>query len=173
MLPVEEVRSKKRRVESEQMQLETEETIDPEAFREFEEKMKCRGMGKTHGAWKLLFDEVVIERLKERHSTEWMRVMCQRGLSPTGVEKEEEQEPEEGDGERIGGSGSVEPDEGRALKNPTLPYVPTARERREHHVTHYLHRTWCEVCMAGRAVAGKHSRGRDEVDPNAGKLDVD
>ena len=99
--------------------------------------------------------------------------MRQRGLSPTGVEKEEEQEPEEGDGERIGGSGSVEPDEGRAMKIPTLPYVPTARERREHNVTHYPHRTWCEVCMAGRAVAGKHSRGRDEVDPNAGELHFD
>ena len=55
-----------------------------------------------------------------------------------------------------------EPVDGRSVRVPTLPYVPTEKERREHNVTHYHHRTWCEVCMAGRAVAGAHRRNADD-----------
>lgn len=69
--------------------------------------------------------------------------------------------------------GHVEADEGRPIKVPTVPYVPTERERRDHAVTHCPHRTWCEVCMAGRAVAGAHGRSKDEVDPNAGEFHFD
>ena len=63
--------------------------------------------------------------------------------------------------------------EGRPVRVPTLPYVPTEQERREHNVTHYPHRTWCECCMAGRAIAGAHAKSKDEIDPRAGELHFD
>ena len=56
MFPAEEVRSKKRRVESREEKLETEETIDPEAYKEFEQRMRDGGITKSSGPWKLLFD---------------------------------------------------------------------------------------------------------------------
>ena len=76
-----------------------------------------------------------------------------------------------------GASGVIEPDdeptEGRKVRVPTLPYVPTEKERRDHNVTHYPHRTWCEICMAGRAVAGAHRRNDEESDPSAGEFHFD
>ena len=59
------------------------------------------------------------------------------------------------------------------MRFPTLPYVPTEKERREHNVTHYPHRTWCECCVSGRSIAGAHGRSRDEADPSAGEFHFD
>ena len=53
--------SKKRRVESESEELETEETIDPEAYQQFKERMASNGVTKESGAWPLLFEEEVVE----------------------------------------------------------------------------------------------------------------
>ena len=80
-------------------------------------------------------------------------------------------------GAATGSRGVVVPDgestEGRGVRTTTLPYVLTGKERREHNVTHYPHRTWCETCMSGRAVACAHSRNKDESDPFAGEFHLD
>ena len=165
---MEEVGSKKRRIDGEN-ELETEDSIDPEVLKGFEEKMRGEGIQRPSSVWNLLFDELVVERLKDRDVSAWMRLMRGR--------QQERQSREDGDGAdnhgASAGVGSVEPDEGRPVRIPTVPYVPTERERREHNATHYPHRTWCECCMAGRAIAGKHERSRDEADPNAGELHFD
>ena len=128
VFPVEEGRSKKRRVESEEdEELETEETIDPTAFKEFEERMKENGIERSNGAWDLLFDEEVVARLKERNPSAWMRIMRQRSQDAQGRSTGAEDDQEV---RGPGASGEVEPDEGRAVKIPIFPYVPTVCERR-------------------------------------------
>ena len=86
-------------------------------------------------------------------------------VGPSGVDSGQQAEEEPIEGESAG--------EGRPMRGPTHPYVPTEKERREHNLTHYPHRTWCECCMAGRAIAGAHARSREESDPNAGELHFD
>ena len=171
------MRSKKRRVESEIEELETEDTIDSQAYEEFVKRMQDHRIEKDSGAWKLLFDEVAVERLKEKNPSAWMRLMRARRLESEGARSGEQgHEPEEEaaeDGRGNGGAGYVEAEEGRTVRSPTVPYVPNARERREHNVTHYPHRTWCDVCMRGRGIAGKHATGRDETDPSAGEFHFD
>ena len=91
-------------------------------------------------------------------------------------EGEEEPADDVGYGESAGGRGQVEseePEKGRRMRGPTTPYVPTEHERREHNLTHYPHRTWCECCMVGRAVAGRHVSSKDESDPRAGEFHFD
>ena len=171
------MRSKKRRVESESEELETEATIDSQAYDEFVKRMSDHRIERDSSSWKLLFDEVVVERLKARNPTAWMRLMRARRLESEGARGEDqghgEKEEAADDGQGEGGEGYVEADEGRNVRIPTVPYVPTARERREHNVTHYPHRTWCDVCMRGRGIAGKHVSGRDETDPRAGEFHFD
>ena len=104
-------------------------------------------------AWPLLMREVLVRRWRERQG---------QGQ----VEEEAELESTEVVGED--GTG-----EGRRVRGPTQPYTPTEKERREHNLTHYPHRTWCECCMVGRAIAGAHARSRDEADPHAGEFHFD
>ena len=169
VFPAEEVRSKKRRVSSSESELETEETMDPEAYGDFVRRMQRNGIEKDTSSWKLLFDEEAVARLKDRSPSEWMRLMRGRrmeseGRQPAGDREEKGAEEHE----QRGGMGHVEEDEGRAVRVPVTPYVPTEKERREHNVTHYPHRTWCDTCMRGRGIAGKHVSSREESDPNAG-----
>ena len=73
-----------------------------------------------------------------------------------------------------GPAGGDEPDEvGRLVRGPSVPYTPTDKERREHNRTHYPHRAWCEICMGGRAAAGRHRNCPDEVDVRAGEFHFD
>ena len=174
VFPAEEVRSKKRRVTSSESELETEATMDPEAYGDFVRRMQDNGIDRDTGAWKLLFDEEAVARLKERNPSEWMRLMRGRRMESEGRQPAEDSE-ETGAEEFAsrGGIGHVEEDEGRAVRVPVTPYVPTEKERREHNVTHYPHRTWCDTCMRGRGIAGKHVSSRDESDPNAGEFHFD
>ena len=118
--------------------------------------------------WKMLFDEFVMTRLQERDPFALVRELRRRGLAPL---------TEEELGAATGGRGVVVPDgestEGREVRIPTLSYVLTEKERREHNVTHNPHRTWCQTCMSGIAVAGAHSRNKDESDPLAGEFHFD
>ena len=121
----------------------------------------------------MLFEELVVEQLKEKDPLAWARLMRKKGLDArVNGEESRGQEEDEVTGSN-GAAGSVEPDEGRPIRVPSAPYVPTARERREHNGTHYPHRTWSECCMAGRAIAGAHGRSQDEINPNAGELHFD
>ena len=149
--------------------LETEATVDPAALEEFAKKNPQVERGST--TWKLIFDEFVMERLRDRDMDGYMRQLRLRGLSAPMEEEQDESAPVPGSG----GRGVVEEDEaeGRGVKTPTSPYVPTAKERKEHNATHYPHRSWCEICMSGRAIAGKHVKSADEVDPRAGELHFD
>ena len=115
--------------------------------------------------WKKFFDELVMMRLQERDPPASVRELRRRGLESLTEEEMSAAAP-------TGGRGDVVPDgestDRRGVRVPTLPYIPTEKERREHNVTHYPHRTWCKACMSGRAVAGAHSRNKDESDPPAG-----
>ena len=161
------VESKKRRVEAAETELETEESIDPDAYKIFTENLENRGISKDSAVWKMLFDEIAMDRLRERDPTSWMREVRRRELAQADRERAE---AGDGGGELGGEDGTGE---GRPVRGPTQPYVPTEKERQEHNRTHYPHRTWCECCMAGRAVAGAHARSRDESDPNAGEFHFD
>ena len=145
-----------------------QETVDQEAMREFMRKHEESGVVRGPEVWKMFFDEFVTDRLQERDPPAFVRELCRRGLAPL---------TEEELGAATGGREVVVPDgestEGRGVRTPTLPYVPTEKERREHNVTHYPHRTWCETCMSGRAVAGAHSRNKDESNPLAGEFHFD
>ena len=114
-------------------------------------------MTKESGEWLLLFEEEVVERLRKRNPQAWMRLMreTERKRQEASADEGRGAAAEEPDDDRGGHQYyvHVEADEGRPIKVPTVPYVPTDRERRDHAVTHYPHRTWCAVCMAGRAVA--------------------
>ena len=108
------------------------------------------------------------ERLIRLEYIDWAKRLMNDG--------EEEPADDVGYGESTGGRGQVEseePEEGRRMRGPTTQYVPTENERREHNLTHYPHRTWCECCMAGRAVAGRHVASKDETDPRAGEFHFD
>ena len=48
------------------LEIETEETVDPEVMREFIEKQSKANVERGSAVWRLLFDEVVMERLKDR-----------------------------------------------------------------------------------------------------------
>ena len=70
VFPAEEVRSKKRRVTSSEGELETEATMDPAAYGDFVRRMQDNGIERDTCAWKLLFDEEAVARLKERNPSE-------------------------------------------------------------------------------------------------------
>ena len=127
---------------------------------------------KEGGAWKLLFDEFVVDRLKQNSPMGWAREMRRRNIEPVNSEEEvQADEDDAGSAERRDEEDVGTEDvgtEGRRVRHPTVPYVPTAKERREHNITHYPHRTWCECCMAGRAIAGAHGKSKDEANPLAG-----
>ena len=55
-----------------------------------------------------------------------------------------------------------EDEEGRTARAKAMPYVPSDKERREHNATHYLFQSWCEHCVAGRAIAGPHLHGGEK-----------
>ena len=42
------------------------------------------------------------------------------------------------------------------------PGRPTAKEQREHNVTHYPFRSWCRHCLRGRGVSRPHTKRSDE-----------
>ena len=138
-------------------------------------------MTRQSAAWSFLFDELVMDRLRQRRSLGWMREMRRRNLvsedMPAGENEAEDVEPDEAEdvepdvGSATAGVGDEE--EGRAMKGPTTPYVPTEKERKEHNLTHYPHRSWCEICMGGRAIAGRHSPCPDEGDSRAGEFHFD
>ena len=155
-------------------EIETEETLDPEVMRGFVERNASIERGSM--TWKILFDELVMDRLKGVDMRDWMRESRKRELEAAKRMEDAglaagEQAANPGVRAEIEHDG--EPVDGRSVRVPTLPYVPTEKERREHNVTHYPHRTWCEVCMAGRAIAGAHRRCAEEVDPRAGELHFD
>ena len=156
----------KRGAEREVVELETEDSIDPEARRIFEERVAAHGIERGSDSWKALFDELVVDRLREKSADGWMREMRRRGLD---VPRSAEAEPET-QGAQEGEDGL---EEGRRMRGPSTPYVPIDKERREHNLTHYPHRTWCEICMRGRGVAGRHSPCSDEVDNSAGEFHFD
>ena len=87
--------SKKQRVSEPESELETEESLDLEVFEKFQEKMESRQIARGSVPWKLLFDEVVTDRLREEDPSSCMREMRRRKLAPPT---------------RVGASGSVEPD---------------------------------------------------------------
>ena len=168
------VEAKRRRVEEEEQVLETEDTIDPEAMREFEKRMADHNVDKEGGAWKLLFDEFVVDRLKEKSPMGWAREMRRRNIEVGPINREEEDQADEDEVDRGDVEGGEDVGtEGRRVRYPTVPYVPTAKERREHSITHYPHRTWCECCMAGRAISGAHRKSKDEANPLAGEFHFD
>ena len=98
VFPAEEVRSTKRRVASNEGELEIEETMDPEAYKEFEQIMRDNGIKRNRGPWKLLFDEVAVACLKERNPGEWMRLMRTRRLETEGRHQAEDHADEENTG---------------------------------------------------------------------------
>ena len=72
------------------------------------------------------------------------------------------------------GCGFMEPEEeGRPARAPNPPYVPTAKERREHSATHYPPRSWCKFCVEGRGVASSHHRCDEERVGDIGELHFD
>ena len=72
------------------------------------------------------------------------------------------------------GRGVVEPsEEGREVRVPRAPYVPTAKERCEHDATHYPLRSWCPHCVRGRGIAGPHLRQEDDRVGDVGELHFD
>ena len=157
-----------RRVE---LEIETEETVDPEVMREFIEKQNKANVERRQAVWRLLFDEVVMERLRNRDVDSWRRERRRRDMEVDASVGPLRMDTAAGE------SGVIEPDdestEGMKVRVPTVPYVPTENERRVHNVTHYPHRTWCEVCMAGRTVAGAYRRSDEESDPSAGEFQFD
>ena len=73
-----------------------------------------------------------------------------------------------------GRAGVVVPEEeGRSIRTPAPPYVPSVKERREHNVTHYPPRSWCRHCVAGRGLASPHCRGDSDEPGNVGELHFD
>ena len=77
VLPVE---VKRRRVDSEEGVLEIEDAIGPEVLRAFVQEMAEKGADRRSDAWKLLFDEFALDRLKASSPTGWLREM-RRGRS--------------------------------------------------------------------------------------------
>ena len=59
-------------------------------------------------------------------------------------------------------TGHVREDEGRQVRTATPVAAPTAQERREHEVTHYPFRFWCNCCVEARAIAEGHRRSEKE-----------
>ena len=93
----------------------------------------------------MIFDECVMARLQERDTSAYVRELRRRGLEPLSAAELEA---------ATGGRGVVVPDgestEGRGVRIPTLPYVPTEKERREHNAIHYPHRIRVRyACLAG------------------------
>ena len=73
-----------------------------------------------------------------------------------------------------GGRGVVEPDvEGRPVRTATPPYVPSAKERRDHDATHYPPGSWCRYCVEGRGIASPHGRNAEEKIGDVGELHLD
>ncbi len=67
---------------------------------------------------------------------------------PEGVERVGEEDEEEDEKER----------ETRPMRSRVPPKGPSEEERRQHRVTHYPFRSWCPVCVAGRAKNYPHRR---------------
>ena len=138
-----------------EVELENERTIDSEVLRVFEETMASRDPPIVRGesSWNAVFDEFVLERLREKSHSSWVRQMRIRGIRLPGESYPDMDEEDEEAGDNVGmqgPAGGEEPDEeGRPVRGPSVPYTPTDKERREHCRTHYPHRAWCEICMGG------------------------
>ena len=81
------------------------------------------------------------------------------------VNEGEEKEPEgdkgiENDGEEDGID--EEGEEARTSKGLSLPCRPTPEEVEAHMRTHLPLRSWCEICVRGRAEDAAHSQGKGE-----------
>ena len=103
--------------------------------------------------------------MHEQHPCQLLDYLTTHHLESLGDEngKDADTEEDEKDDEvkpDAGECAAEEDAEGRRMRGPSTPYVPTDKERQEHNLTHYPHRTWCECCMAGRAIAGRHSAKR-------------
>ena len=80
-----------------------------------------------------------------------------KGLAEDLKERTEVEEIEAQD-ETIGGE-----DEARRVKPVMDPKLPSAKEVREHQLTHLPFRNWCLVCVKGRGCEANHQRQpRDE-----------
>ena len=69
-----------------------------------------------------------------------------------------------------GRAGMVVPEEGRTIRTPAPPYVPSVKERREHNATHYPPRSWCRHCVEGRGLASPHCRAEADEPGGIGEL---
>ena len=67
----------------------------------------------------------------------------------------------------------VEPEEGRAVRTAKAPYVPSEQERREHAVTHFPPRSWCDCCVRGPGKAANHSQADGDQIGEVGELHFD
>ena len=138
-------------------------------------------------------DELEVEERPEKRA----RVEEEGGQQEVvGGEDEEEEmlrksgvfEDEGGEGEERGqagekrergrssgsGVGIVEPEEeGRQVRTPVTPGMPTERERREHRATHHPPRSWCRYCVEGRGIASAHARCDEERVGDVGELHFD
>ena len=82
----------------------------------------------------------------------------------------------DGDRRRSSGTGTgvFEPSaEGRSVRTPTPPYVPSEKERRDHDATHFPPRSWCPHCVAGRGMASQHRQSDEERLGQVGELHFD
>ena len=59
------------------------------------------------------------------------------------------------------------------MRTAPASYTPSAKERREHEVTHYPPRSWCRFCVEGRGIAGQHSRCDEAQIGEIGELHFD
>ena len=73
-------------------ELETELTVDPEVKRVFEATMASRDPPVERGSetWKAVFDELVMERLREKSLSSWKRQMKIRGVRLPGEDEDED-----------------------------------------------------------------------------------
>ena len=105
--------------------LETEETVDPDAMREFMRKHEESGVERGSVLWKKFFDELVMMRLQERDPPAYARELRRRGFGPLTEEEMSAAAP-------TGKRGDVVPDgestEGRGVRVLTLPYIQLRRK---------------------------------------------
>ena len=63
--------------------------------------------------------------------------------------------------------------EARPIKSRGLPKGPSEEEKRAHRVTHYPFRSWCPVCVAGRAKNYPHLRGNPKEEREFPEISFD
>ena len=106
-----------------ELELETEETVDPEAMREFVRNRE--GVVRGSDLWNEFFEEFVMISLQERDPPAYVRELRRRGLEPLTEQELGAAAPliEEELGAATGGRGAVVPDgestEGRGVRVPT------------------------------------------------------